>query len=137
MNLPEARGRMHQDDTFCVEGLAGTVVERLVGVATDLAKGPFLFMIKPVGRHWQQFFLDAGIAFWEEWPADMIQDNFEDCDVVDYGETLQLVGMTVQRVTCQPGPCMRIVLSSGVFYLRSANPQDLDAATVVEYQPSA
>ena len=65
----EPPGRMFQDQNFDVHGLEQCKIERLIGlVSHDRPEDrPIVVNLKVEGGSWQRFFLDAGIAFWEDW----------------------------------------------------------------------
>ncbi len=138
----EPRGRLFQGARFEVTELRGGIVEQLLGVTSqaDTDDRPEMMFLRPQGGHWQRFFLDAGIAFWEEWSE---TDAFADSSGlrrVDYGARFRLVGVRIRRAhgyRAAPEPAARIELelATGVLQLRAIDPGDPDSDSEVTFRP--
>ncbi len=142
----EPRGRRFQDAEFEVSDLAGRELESVVGYSAAADDEPALVVLKPSGLPWQRCFLDAGLAFWEEWSeaaavADVAEPPFRR---VDYGERFGLRGAQIHRVRCEAesgvvdGRAARIVLSlsCGELVLGAHYAQGLDGELEVAFLPA-
>ncbi len=95
------RGRMFQDYEFVFTEFDGLRLERLVVCENRETRNCVLAYIKVENHNWQQFFLDAGIGFWEEWDDIELDDDptFQHWDkAVEFG----LIGKRIQRIHCEP-----------------------------------
>lgn len=84
-----------------IDILNGKTIQHLLCVSwCDLASSvpiPQIFWIKTYEeQHWNRFFLDAGIAFWETQPQLNKEDFEESTDLLtDLGQDSDLIGTTV------------------------------------------
>ena len=141
VNDRDRTGRLFQDIHFEVTHLQGCVVDELIGITAfgdDLQ--PALILLKPAGRPWQKFFLDACIGFWEQWSdSDDVARRADDAyDYVDYAERFGARGATIQEIRCEPvAPDMssRIVvrLSSGTLVLTPEDPNAIDSRSRLSF----
>jgi len=139
----QPRGRLHQDDTFEVAGLAGGIVEKLLGYTTEAERDdqPEKMFLKVHGLPWQSYFLDAGLGFWEESGEE--EDPFDayrgDSREIDYGERFGLLGARIIEARCsviEPWQTTSIAVTfeAGVLRLSYARPNDLDADVVLTFE---
>ncbi|WP_299685835.1 hypothetical protein [uncultured Dokdonia sp.] len=95
----EPRGRLYQESEFVFDEFNGLKIEQLI-VCENHKSEPILIYIKVRNRNWHQYFLDAGIGFWENW------DNLEDIEddeqfkYVDSTEKLNLNGKQISKIYC-------------------------------------
>lgn len=98
-------GRVRQDVAWLMPELAGRRVEALVGVVhrDDADVLPIVVNMQLDDGLWHRFFLDAGLAFWEQWPefADEEPEG-DDVRYVNYGQQHSLVGETLRSVEARP-----------------------------------
>lgn len=108
----KAPGRIHQDDNFDVKGFEGEIIEELFGIAdkNDSDNKPILIYIKVTNLTWQQYFLDAILAFWEDWGVIEFDEDYD--KLVDYGEIFKLKGQAVKEIKCRNCK-ISIVLANG------------------------
>lgn len=140
--MKKPRGRLFQDARFEVTELRGDIVEWLLGFTSQAEDDdlPEVMLLKPRHGHWQRFFLDAGVGFWEERTEG---DAFEDCSElrrVDYGARFRVIGDRIRSVHCHPvtsGWASRIALelASGVLLLRLVDPANPDSGCEVVFHP--
>ncbi len=95
-----------------------------------------LLWIKPNDRPWKRFFLDAGLAFWEEWSEDdtsrelaEFADEIEDLKTT-VGERL---GKVIVAASGALVPTIRIALgTNGEIRLAPKDPNDIESASFLE-----
>ncbi|MEW5849383.1 MAG: hypothetical protein AB2A00_11245 [Myxococcota bacterium] len=111
----EPRGPLAGDIDFDIPDLEGVVLEEVLGVVDGEAPddSPVSLYVKPVGGQWQRFFLDAGVAFWEE--CDGLVENPDEDAVrkVDYAAAYGLKGARVRKAFAEeaaPLDTARVVL---------------------------
>jgi hypothetical protein len=97
----EPRGRLFQDDAFVFAEFDGLRLERLVVLENVKTGACVLVYILVEGHGWHQFFLQAGIGFWEVWDDVEMEDepNYHFKDVTD---ALGLAGQRILRIHCEP-----------------------------------
>jgi len=136
-------GSLFQDVRFEVTHLRGAVVDELVGVIAyhdDLQ--PALILLKPSRGFWQQFYLDVGGGFWEQWPDSVIDDMCADeaYKYVDYAERFGLRGAEILEIKCEPaaaeiGSHISVRLSRGTLLLAPQDANDIESSSVVSFTP--
>ena len=133
-------GRLFQGDAFEVNHLRHRVVERFLGVISGKDEGaPCLLGLKVAGIPWQQFFLDAGIGFWEQWQSLDLYEVLDDAEdkVIDYAQNFSLAGEHILRVQClrTSDACseIKICLSSGTIRLFYSDPSDFESDTLIAF----
>ena len=139
----EARGRLHQDDTFEVADVAGGIVEQLLGFTdTERDDQPEKMFLKIRGqRPWQTYFLDAGLGFWEEWDEEDAFDAYRgDSREIDYGHRFGLIGATIVEARCavvepKETTSIAVVFDRGALRMSYARPNDLDADVILTFEP--
>ena len=90
-------------------------------------------MLKPVDSYWQILFFDSGIAFWEEWGNEEIEDILDEATCVNIFETYNLTDQMIENIACLRGPKVQVVTESGVFSLEPIESLELDCTTRVTY----
>ena len=119
-------GRIFQDDTFDLEGVAGECLEELIGVV-DESNNPILIFIKLSKNTWQQFFLDAGLAFWESWG----EMELEEGDITsDYGALHKLKGRKIKEIRCRESKVSISFMCGAEIALKFQN-SDIDSMSEV------
>jgi hypothetical protein len=95
----EPRGRLYQDSDFIFDEFNGLKIEQLI-VCENHKSEPILIYIKVENRNWHQYFLDAGIGFWENWDElEDIEDD-EQFKYIDSTEKLNLKGEQIYKIYC-------------------------------------
>lgn len=130
---PPPRGRMFQHDALRSLELQGCVVEaaRCWPGSTGRANGCSILWIKPEGRHWQRFFLDAGLAFWEEWDDQTNLSEFAELDD-EMQELASLPGLVLGEIEAaafgDASSALRIALGGdGALWLLPIDPRNLES----------
>lgn len=93
--------RIHQDENFTVNGFSGKQLEQLIALEhIDQPGNPIIVYIKAEDNGWQQFFLDAGIGFWEH--TDTIDEDHEaEFVYVDYTKQFNIQLQMIYRIYCE------------------------------------
>lgn len=93
--------RIHQDENFTVNGFSGKQLEQLIALEhIDQPGNPIIVYIKAEDNGWQQFFLDAGIGFWEH--TDTIDEDHEaEFVYVDYTKQFNIQHQIIHRIYCE------------------------------------
>jgi hypothetical protein len=96
-------GRVYQGNEFVISELAGYRIDRMIGLVPREGPddAPVAINMLPEGATWQRFFLDAGLAFWEDW-RDLTDEENEAFRFVDYGEREHLRGELIREVRTSP-----------------------------------
>ncbi|MBI5536991.1 MAG: barstar family protein [Deltaproteobacteria bacterium] len=90
---PRPSGRLYQHERLRSRELADTTVERAARWQPRPDTCQILW-VKPRNRYWQRFFLDAGLAFWEEWSDSVIENEFDELR----DEIISVDGLRDQRI---------------------------------------
>ena len=101
------RGRIVDGPDFAMGELVGNIAEMVVGYRCDSTDGEIIDIIgmKFAGiDYWHRFFLDAGCGFWEEWTAEEVFYDFDDCDRVDLATRWGLQGSRIVDARCKRDP---------------------------------
>ena len=96
----QPRGRLYQDSEFIFDEFNGLKIERLIVCKNVETEDPILIYLKVKNRNWHQYFLDAGIGFWENWDE---LDDIEDDDYfkyVDVTKKLKLNEKQISKIYC-------------------------------------
>ncbi len=95
----EPRGRLFQDSEFVFNEFDGLKVEQII-VCENMRSEPILVYLKVENRNWHQYFLDAGIGFWENWDelSDIEDDN--EFGYIDSTDSLELKGKRISKIYC-------------------------------------
>ena len=126
----EPRGRLYQESEFIFDEFNSLKIERLI-VCENNKSEPILIYIKVKNRNWHQYFLDAGIGFWENW--DELEDIEDDDNFkyVDVTEKLNLKGKLIIKIHCSPDlNNSRIVIefeNNEKLILKCINPEIFDS----------
>ncbi len=95
----EPRGRLYQESDFIFDEFDGLKIERLI-VCENAKSEPILIYLKVENRNWHQYFLGAGIGFWENWDElEDIEDD-EQFKYIDSTEKLNLNGKHIYKISC-------------------------------------
>jgi len=96
----EPRGRLYQDSEFIFDEFNGLKIERLI-VCENTKAESILVYLKVENRNWHQYFLDAGIGFWENWDElDDIKDD-ELFKYIDSTQKFKLKGKKISKIYCK------------------------------------
>lgn len=129
------RGRMFQHGDFESDLLAGQRIQSALEIQSEETRETILLLIQGDGSHWNQFFLDAGLVFWEEWPREEVEHDPEETS--DIGVHWNLHGLELGTVLAFPAapdgcPGLHIHLSDGTkLMLMPQDPADIDSTTVL------
>lgn len=115
---------------FVFDELAGCALERLLGL-----NEPMLLFVKPQGRCWMRFYLDAGLVFGGERTDEDAAEELAEEPAVDYGVRFGVTGDRIGLVRGEPAPRLRIEFSSGELVLETTDEHDLDAASRIFFVP--
>ena len=103
---------------------------------------PALVPLKASRGLWQQFFLDVGAGFWEQWPDAIVSETLADDAYrhVEYAGRYSLRGMTILDIACRPaapGGAAQILirLSLGMLSLAPLDAQDMESPSVLSFVP--
>jgi hypothetical protein len=96
----EPRGRLFQDREFEFAEFNGLKIERLIVCENPETSEPILVYIKMENKNWHQYFLDAGIGFWENW--DEIEIDDDSYNFIELTNTLKLKAKRIIKISCQP-----------------------------------
>jgi len=96
----EPRGRLYQDSEFEFDEFNGLKIEKLIVCENPETREPILIYIKVENRNWHQFFLDAGIGFWENW--DEIDTDDDSYNFIDFTHDFDLKNKVINRIFCEP-----------------------------------
>ena len=134
MSSRAARGWIFQDQEFVFGELEGSTLERLLGHVDGETGAPLIVFLKTTGHMWQRFFLDAGLGFWGEYSEHDVAGELEEDAAIDYGHRFGVVGQCVGQARCEPGPRIRVAISSGDFVLETTGDSILDAPSSVRFE---
>ena len=95
-------GRLFQDKNFQYNSLNGLKIEQLFLCKDAKNHDVVLVYLKAENTNWQNYFLDVGIAFWENWED---VDNMEDCEdfiYEDVTKSMELQQQTISKIYAEP-----------------------------------
>src|ERR1043166_2542348 len=121
-----ARGGMFQDECWVYNDLEGCTGEGLLVTPEIDGSSPNVVFLKPSGRPWQRFFLDAGLGFWGEYEDAEVLSELEDPPPIDYGQRLGLLGRVLGSVRCEPEPRILVDMTDVVLIFDTGTPNQLD-----------
>lgn len=98
--LEEPRGRLFQDAEFVFDEFNGLKIERLIICQYIKTEEPIIIYLKVENRNWHQYFLDAGIGFWENWDTLNDVEDDEHYTYIDATEKLNLKGKQISKIEC-------------------------------------
>ncbi|WP_282628409.1 hypothetical protein [Empedobacter sedimenti] len=97
------RGNIFQDDTFVYTGADGLVIEELLTLENRSEENVVLVYIKIQGQDWQQYFLDVGIGFWQNYeninPWDEVDEEYQ---LIDKALEFGIKHKKIQKIWCEP-----------------------------------
>jgi len=96
----EPRGRLYQDSEFEFDEFNGLKIERLIVCEIPETNEPILVYIKMENKNWHQYFLDAGIGFWENW--DKIDIDDDSYNFIDITDKLKVKNEIIIKINCEP-----------------------------------
>ncbi|MBW1296327.1 hypothetical protein [Aquimarina litoralis] len=124
------RGRLYQESAFIFDEFNGLKLEQLI-VCENSKLEPILVYIKVKNRNWHQYFLDAGIGFWENWDELIDVEDDEEFKHLDYTDKLKLKGKRISKIYCTKDlKNSRIVIefkNKEKLILKCVNPEILDS----------
>ncbi|HEU4412370.1 MAG TPA: hypothetical protein VFS43_44420 [Polyangiaceae bacterium] len=96
------RGRLGQDEAFEMAELVGRRVEQMVGIfSAEAPENLVLLYLKADAPPWHRLFLDAGIAFWEDWGRGLENEERDGVVIRDLGAACKLVGEQVSAAAAR------------------------------------
>jgi hypothetical protein len=91
------RGRLGQDEAFAMDELVGRRVEKVIGMFRAEAPDDLVVLyVKVDAPPWHRLFLDAGIAFWEDWGRGLENEERDGVVIRDLGASWRLAGDQVR-----------------------------------------
>ena len=142
--MSKARGRIENDSDFDMRECVGRAIESLVAYRCE---GETPESVDVVGvlfhgaPYWHRFFLDAGIGFWEEWPAAQVFSDFDDCQRLDMTRRWPISGARVIDAVCESGSDsfsrFRWTLDRGQLSLGYRDETDEESGTVLLFEGKA
>jgi len=100
MTTKKPQGRLYQESEFVFDELNGLQIERLIICKNVEIQSPILIYLKVENKNWHQYFLDAGIGFWENWDELDDIENDEHFDYIDSTEELKLNKKRILKIYC-------------------------------------
>ena len=124
------RGRLYQESEFTFDEFNGLKVEQII-VCENSESEPILVYIKVENRNWHQYFLDAGIGFWENWDDLIDVDDDGEFKHIDSTDKFKLRGKGISKVYCtKDSKNSKIVIEFSdkeKLILKCINPEILDS----------
>lgn len=97
------KGALFQDYTFVYTACNGLVIEEVLTLESIVDQDVVLVYIKMQDQNWQQYFLDAGIGFWQNYeninPWDEVDENYR---LIDKALEFGIKHKKVQKIWCEP-----------------------------------
>lgn len=122
------KGRIFQDDNFVFTEFDGLKLQELVVCEKPETKEAIIVYLKVENHNWHQYFLDAGIGFWENWN---IMDEDDDYNYINKIHEFDLFEKTISKIWCEPqknNSQIIIAFSEGKkLILRKINPDIFDS----------
>ena len=133
------RGRLGQDYAFTIDELAGARLRRLRAVYLRPSGALLLLYLECDRPGVHRLFLDAGIAFWEDWGEEV--DDDDDLEWRDLGAMWGLVDATIDRVRAltDAADITRIEIDLGPrgrVVLEPIDPTEFDGPNLVRLNPA-
>lgn len=127
-----SRGALFQDNAFVYDACDGLVIEELLTFESIVDQDIVLVYIKIQDHNWQQYFLDAGIGFWQNYeninPWDEVDENYR---LIDKALEFGVKYKKVQKIWCEPhGNNSRIIIeldSNESLILKTIAPEFFDS----------
>lgn len=94
-------GRIRQSRNFTFPDFNGLKLEALIGDTDTTTREPIIIFIKAEGHSWHQYFLDAGLGFWENWEKENIEEEIEPEDWLNYTNHFQIKNKVISKIFCQ------------------------------------
>ncbi len=123
--------RIYQNQEFTVHGFTGKKIAQLTGIesAQNSSNAVVVVYLKVADRHFQRFFLDAGIGFWEE--TTTMEESEEGFIEIDYAEKFNIRNLKINTIHCEKEQNnSRIVITlenKTLVILRCKHPEIIDA----------
>ncbi|MFK7937235.1 MAG: hypothetical protein AB8G22_27215 [Saprospiraceae bacterium] len=129
----QSRGRIHQDPTFVFSEFDGLKIQQLVVSQNRETKEPIIVFIKVEGKNWHQYFLDAGMGFWEDWDIAIVEDESDESyEYLDLTEQYAVRNQVISGVMCKKDQNnSKIVIAltdKSQLVLRCRNAHEFDSA---------
>ena len=126
----EARGPIFQDNNFIFAEFDGLKLLKLVVCEQPETKEPVVIFIKVENNNWHQYFLDAGLGFWQSWNE---IDYDEYYNYVDKTDEFQLFEKVILKIWCAPQQNNSQIIiefeSNEKLILRTTQPEIFDSET--------
>ena len=99
METKEPKGRLFQKAEFVFDEFNGLKVEQLI-VCENTKSEPILIYLKVKNRNWHQYFLDAGIGFWENWGELKDVEDDDEFRYIDSTDKFKLRKKQISKIYC-------------------------------------
>ncbi len=127
--------RKYQDTNFIVEELNGLEVSKLIGLVElkQLDNSPILINLKVKNdNRCFRFFLDAGLAFWEEW-SDFEEYQDDETREVDYAKAYNISNKSIKNIICMDSTINITFEKKEKFILKFKDENDIDSDSVIQF----
>ncbi len=99
--MKEARGRLYQDSEFEFKAFNGLKLEQLIVLEDCISEEAILVYLKVENNNWHQYFLDAGIGFWESWDELIdFEDEDDETKYIDSTDRYGVRGKEISKIYC-------------------------------------
>lgn len=95
----EPRGPIFQDNNFTFTEFDNLKLLKLIVCEKPETQEPIVVYIKVENNNWHQYFLDAGLGFWQNWNE---IDDDDDYNYIDRTNELEVFEKTISRIWCEP-----------------------------------
>jgi hypothetical protein len=95
----KARGSLYQDNNFVFTEFNDLKLEKIVVCENPETKEPLIVYIKVQNKNWHQYFLDAGIGFWQNWDEIDTDDEY---NYIDKTDEFELLNKIIDKIWCEP-----------------------------------
>jgi len=129
MKPKEPRGPIFQDTNFVFKEFDGIKLEQLVVCEEPETNEPITIYLKVENNNWHQYFLDAGLGFWQNWNE--IDYDFDNYNYVDKTSSFGLFEKVIHKIWCeQDKNNSQIIIefeSNDKLVLKTINPEKFDS----------
>lgn len=124
------KGPIFQDNNFVFTEFNGLKLLELVVCEIPETKEPLIVYIKIENHNFYQYFLDAGIGFWQNWNI-IDKDEDDSYNYIDKTHEFDLFGKIISKIWCEPqknNSQIIIAFEEGKkLILRTVNPDIFDS----------